>query len=88
MRIIHHLQWQHRKDYARAKEYFQKGLAIARDMGNRERICTLLANLGTLAREEGDYARAKGYFQEGLVIARQMGHQEKIDSLLANLNAL
>src|SRR5215813_8818889 len=52
MRIIHHLQWQHRKDYARAKEYFQKGLAIARDMGNRERICTLLANLGTLAREE------------------------------------
>jgi hypothetical protein len=48
----------------------------------------MLANLGTLAREQDDYARAKGYFQEGLVIARQMGHQERIDSLLANLNAL
>ncbi len=72
----------------KAELYFREGLEIARQIGRREVISELLANLGDTAGTQGHYAEAEEYLQEGLAIARQIGHREVVSELLINLGWL
>lgn len=62
-----------------------EGLAIAREIENRERICSLLNNLGIVASNRGNYSAAETYYKKALDIAREIGHRERISFVLANL---
>ncbi len=74
-----------RGDYAQSEVYLQEGLTLAHQVGDRNRICTILINLGATAGEQGNFRLAEEYFQGGLMLARQIGHREWISALLSNL---
>jgi tetratricopeptide (TPR) repeat protein len=74
-----------RGDYIQSEKYLEEALKLARQVGDRERICTILINLGVTAGEQGKHAREEVYYQEGLDLARQIGHKEWISLLLINL---
>lgn len=57
-----------------ARECYEQGLAIAREIGDRRTIVSGLHCLGLLARDRGDVAEAQALFEEGLAVAREMGN--------------
>src|SRR5260370_21144573 len=63
----------HCRDHEQAKEYLQEGVRLARQIGLRRTICTLLNNLSLLDRTFGDYIQAEKYLQESLALARETG---------------
>ena len=78
-----------RSDYAESTAFYELGLQLARQMGNDERISTLLCYLGkNVSRYQGNYTQAESLYQEGLTIARHIEHQELICRLLAYLGGI
>lgn len=69
------------KEYARAREYIEKSLVIATDLGEPVSVAYLRYRLGQLAREEKRYDDALKYF--GLALPEF----EKIANLNMQLNA-
>ncbi|MEG4355793.1 CHAT domain-containing protein, partial [Microcoleus sp. Aus8_D1] len=59
-------------DYAKAIEYAQQWLAIAREIKDRESEGKALGNLGIAYYSLGDYAKAIEYQQQFLAIAREI----------------
>ncbi|HET9001388.1 MAG TPA: adenylate/guanylate cyclase domain-containing protein, partial [bacterium] len=60
-------------DYKRAAELGKQGLAVCREVGDRQHMGRLLVWLGITAMRETDYGRATSRFEEGLAIARALG---------------
>jgi predicted ATPase/DNA-binding winged helix-turn-helix (wHTH) protein len=60
-------------DYSAAKALRQEGLAIWKELGNREGIAQSVASLGTIAQMQGDYPAAEALFKEALAIRRELG---------------
>jgi tetratricopeptide (TPR) repeat protein/transcriptional regulator with XRE-family HTH domain len=56
--------------------------------GNYYQYCTLLKNLGVLAKKRGNYTQAYTYYQEGLVLARQMDLGDLTCLLLMNIGVI
>jgi tetratricopeptide (TPR) repeat protein/transcriptional regulator with XRE-family HTH domain len=56
--------------------------------GNYYQYCTLLKNLGVLAKKRGNYAQAYAYYQEGLMLARQMDLGDLTCLLLMNIGVI
>ena len=56
--------------------------------GNYYQYCTLLKNLGVLAKKRGNYAQAHTYYQEGLMLARQMNLGDLTCLLLMNIGVI
>src|SRR5690606_42080149 len=52
------------KNYGKAKNYFQKALALGKGIGNTESILYSLESLTALYREVNDYQNAYSYFSE------------------------
>ncbi|MEG5073104.1 tetratricopeptide repeat protein, partial [Microcoleus sp. B3-D2] len=59
-------------DYAKAIEYAQQQLAIAREIKDPQGQGAALGNLGIAYRNFGDYAKAIEYAQQQLAIAREI----------------
>ena len=78
----------HRGDYAQAKELFEKGLRLARDLADHTRICTLLTHLGRVLQYQGDYPQAATLYQEGLKLARASKLHELLNRLLIYLGGV
>jgi hypothetical protein len=57
-------------------------------MGQRDRLCQLLANQSALAIRRGDLNAAHAMLTEGLEIAHAINHHEHTILLLANSGAL
>jgi tetratricopeptide (TPR) repeat protein/transcriptional regulator with XRE-family HTH domain len=68
--------------FAQAGASYQEGLALARRLGDPERIGALLTNLGWVTLKRGKYTEAESYLQEGLTLARQIGDPEQISNIL------
>jgi ATP/maltotriose-dependent transcriptional regulator MalT len=64
-------------DQTLAEEYLKEGLAIAREINNRQRIGTLLACAGAAAINAEDFDQAEAYLQEGLSQAHENGEQAR-----------
>ena len=61
---------QNQGNYSKQRYTGKKGLALAREMEDSERISALLNDLGWVMWKRGEYAEAEAYLQEGLMLAR------------------
>ena len=71
--------------YAEAQGYLEECLAIARDLGDKERVASVLQPLGLASLGQGNLLAAREYFGEALALARELGNRRE---LAAALNAL
>lgn len=68
-----------------AQPFLEEGLAIAREIGNRDRTAEALRVLGIVCLDTGRHEAARRHFEEGLHIAREVGDPFR---LLEALNAM
>ncbi len=71
--------------YAEAQGYLEECLAIAREMGDMQRIESVLQPLGLASQGLGNAEKARGLYEEALALARELGDPRE---LAAALNAL
>jgi predicted ATPase len=72
-------------DYAAAQALHEEGLAIGRELGDRQGIAWSLNNLGLVARLRGDYATARTLCAEALVTYRALGDRTREAFVLNHL---
>jgi predicted ATPase/class 3 adenylate cyclase len=70
-------------DYQAARWYFEEGLALWREIGDRSGIAAVLNNLGNLLRRQGDHATARSLYEESLALCRELGDRHRV-AYLAN----
>jgi len=71
--------------YAKAIEYYEQALAIARDISDRQGEGNQLGNLGIAYFSMGQYATAIEYYEQALAIARNIGDRQGEGNSLGNL---
>ena len=71
--------------YAEAQGLLEESLAIARELGDTQRIEAVLQPLGMACLGRGDVAAARKHLTEALALARELGNKRE---LAAALNAL
>ena len=71
--------------YAEAQGYLEECLAIAREIGDKQRIEGALQPLGLAYHGQGNPDKARVHFEEAIALARELGNQRE---LAAALNAL
>jgi hypothetical protein len=76
-----------RSDHELAQRYYEAGLALARETGNREREAIALVNLGDEAERRGDLVLARDYGLVALDMLTEMGLQESMASALLNISS-
>ena len=74
--------------YDKAKEYFQKGLVIRTEIGDRVGEAADYGNLGTVFHSLGQYDKAKEYLQKALVITTEIGDRGGEASCYGNLGTV
>jgi len=72
-------------DYASAGAALEEGLAIHRELGDRQGIVRSLNNLGLVAQGTGAPSLARALYEEALEIQRALGDRSGIAILLNNL---
>jgi len=73
-------------DYAAAKNYYEEGLILVKQSGERLREAMFLENLGFVANHAKDYELAQDYIKKSLVIFLDMGSPMGILSILGGLS--
>jgi tetratricopeptide (TPR) repeat protein len=68
-----------------AVQYFQKSIAIRRELNLRTGLDISLANLGSLYEAQGEYEQAKQLYSEGLDILQEQGNYADAISRLDDL---
>ena len=66
-------------EYQKAKEYYEKALAIAIEIGDKQVQSTSYSRLGSVFESLGEYQKAKEYYEKALAIAIESG-DKKIQS--------
>ena len=66
----------------------QRGLALSREVGERQAISTALYTLATLAQAECDHERAQNLFEEGLKVSAEVGNETDVARYLEGLAAV
>jgi predicted ATPase/class 3 adenylate cyclase len=64
--------------YEEARGYLEESLAIARKLGDKERIAMALQPLGTACLGQGDRATAQTHLQEALTLAQELGNKREL----------
>jgi tetratricopeptide (TPR) repeat protein len=75
-------------DYAAARALAEEGLTIARALGHRQLIASLLYTIAMNAQAQSDYATARTLHEESLIIDRELGETLRIAFILSNLAEL
>jgi predicted ATPase/DNA-binding SARP family transcriptional activator/DNA-binding CsgD family transcriptional regulator len=73
LNLLGYLAIYEEEDYARGTALWEESLALARDIGDLDRIGISLSNLGHPALLQGDYERARALSEEVLALARELG---------------
>ena len=63
-------------DYDRAREYFEKALAIRVEIGDKEGEASSYGNLGTVFKSLGEYDKAREYLEKALAIKIEIGDKK------------
>ena len=71
-----------------AEAHAQEGLAIARELGDPERVSQALRLVGLLASGRGDHGAARARLTESLALAREIGHPGRLAHALNALGEL
>jgi non-specific serine/threonine protein kinase len=77
-----HLAWR-QGDYERATTLCEQGLAMCRDLGDREGSAWLIIWLGVVAIPRGNYARATALLEESLSLCEALGDKGLSSTALA-----
>lgn len=77
-----------RSDLARAVTYFERSLAIHREIGNHKGVATTLGNIGLIYKGQGDHVKAIGYYSESLHISEKTGEKKGEASMLSNIGVI
>ena len=64
-------------EYQKAKEYHEKALAIATEIGDKNGEGSSYGCLGGVFQSLGEYQKAKEYHEKALAIATEIGEKEK-----------
>ena len=75
-------------EYQKAKEYHEKALAIAIEIGDRRREGTAYGNLGVVFASLGEYQKAKEYYEKALAIAIEIGDRNIEGTVYGNLGTV
>ena len=62
-------------NYSRATEYYEAGLSIKRELGDRLGATDLMLNLGNLQIYQGNYKEAESILEKCLPVYRELGYQ-------------
>lgn len=74
--------------YADAKSYLEPSLAIARELGDKMRVASVLQPLGMAAVGLGDLRNARIYLEEAVALARELSKQRELAAALMALAQL
>ena len=74
--------------YAAARQAFTQGLALCRDLGDREWQARVLHRLGHVAREQGDTATAWAELRESEALFRALANEEGLAWVLTTMAEL
>ncbi len=73
--------------YREAEEHVQESLAIAREIGDKERVGAALTLLGHVVLMQ-DPAAARDYYEEALALGRELGDKRRLANVLNGLAVL
>ena len=71
--------------YEEARGHLEESLAIARDMGDKQRVAAALQPLGQVSLGQGDLAAARRHSEEALFLAQELGDKRSIAAALTAL---
>ena len=63
-------------DHAKAKDYFEKALVIAKETGYKKTEATSSLSLGILLKSLGDYSKSEKHLEKALCMTKKIGRQE------------
>ena len=75
-------------DYKKAKEYYEKALAIRMEIGDRQGEGATYSYLGGVFYSLGEYEKAKEYHEKALVIGIEIGDRKGQGEAYGNLGAV
>jgi non-specific serine/threonine protein kinase len=75
-------------DHGRARRLAERGLALSREVGERQSISAALYILATLAQAEGDHERARNLLEEGLIVSAELGNEADVAHCLEGLGSI
>ena len=71
-------------EYVKAKEHYEKALAISTEIGDRAREGTQYGNLGNAVYSLGEYVKEhKEYYEKALAISTEIGDRAGEGALMA-----
>ncbi|PFX12924.1 Tetratricopeptide repeat protein 28 [Stylophora pistillata] len=73
---------------SKTKEYLERALAIATEIGHREGEGTYYGNLGAVFQSLAEYRKAKEYHEKALAIAKEIGDWEGHGTRYGNLGVV
>ena len=76
LRILRNCFSDPRGEYAKAKDYFEKALAIAKETGYKKTEATSSLSLGILLKSLGDYSKSEKHLEKALRMTKKNGRQE------------
>jgi len=71
-----------------AQAYSEESLAIARELGDKDRIAAALVLLGTIFNDRGHRPAARRCFEESLVLSEELGDATRLANVLGSLAVL
>jgi predicted ATPase len=71
-----------------ARAFFEEGLAIARQQGDRQGVAKALNGIAAIAVDQGELRTARELFEESLAIRRELGDTLGISASLNNLGVV
>lgn len=74
--------------YTPALGFYQKGLAIMEQLGEKKSIAAFYGNIALIYRNQGDYAKSIDYNLRCLAIQEELGHKKGIATSFNNIGAL
>ena len=77
--------WEMCFKYVKAKEYYEKALAISTEIGDRAGEGTWYGNLGNVFCSLGEYVKAKEYYEKALAISTEIGDRAGEGTWYGNL---
>ncbi len=74
--------------YSLAFSYYFKGLHIAEEIGNKERISLWYGKIGYSYNEQGKYDQAQIYYLKSIKLSEEEGNKKRMVTTLSNLASL
>jgi len=72
-------------DHPACRSFYERSLAISREIGDRQGVASTLQGLGAVAQIHGDYVSARSYYEQGLTVRREIGDKQGMATSLQGI---